>query len=388
MGIGGGLIQLVAQGAQNVHLVDAQQGHKPWRQVYRRQANYAVESIEQVFTGSVAFGSKVSCTVARNGDLLSGLVLEITLKRGQGDNFYPAEHLVKEVVLEIGGTRIDLMTNTWLRLYDELHRSVDAREGYRFMTNFIDEAEGSVKRMYLPLPFWFCTSQGSALPLISLAYHEIKLHFTFEDGDSIPGIDETYEPDIRLWADYTFVDHDERRWLAQNPHRYLIEQTQVARESVQMTTSPSTKVASLPFNHPLKYMAWVLKPNHQSHGIFTSDLSTGLQADEVYGPLAECAIKVNGLDRFAPRAGSFFRLYHPWTTFGQAPSVGVYVYSFGTHPKMLSPTGTLNVSRIDHFALHVTTKAATLATVSAASTEAQTLAAATGLGILEVYGRN
>ena len=41
-----------------------------WKVVYRRYTSFALESIEQVFSGSVNYGKKVSCTVSQSNRLI------------------------------------------------------------------------------------------------------------------------------------------------------------------------------------------------------------------------------------------------------------------------------------------------------------------------------
>ncbi len=386
----GGAIQMAARGAQDAYLTgDA--GQSFWRQRYNRHANFAVESIDQNLQGQVGYGQRVSCSLSRVGDLLLGLTLEVTLRRGAGPTFYPAEHLIKEVVVEIGGQRIDAVTNTWLRLHDELHRDFDAREAHKRMTDFDkdvvldkDQAAGSVKRFYVPVPLWF---NDAPLPLVALQYHDVVVHVTLERAANVPGIDPSFTPDVALWADYAFLDADERRRFTQAAHEYLVEQTQVLREPVRVLPATRTYAVDLPFGHPIKYIAWVLKPGAASHGLFSARLQ-GAESNEACGPLAECGLQLNGQDRFAPRKGAFFRLFHPANAFGQAPSVGVYAYSFALRPGAAAPSGTLNCSRLETARLVLTTKAATRATVADVRGEADTLVSATALDMLEVYARN
>ena len=78
--MGGGLIQLVAYGAQDVYLTGNPQ-ITFFKVVYRRHTNFAIESIEQSFNGTPDFGNRVTSTISRNGDLISNCVLEVTLPK-------------------------------------------------------------------------------------------------------------------------------------------------------------------------------------------------------------------------------------------------------------------------------------------------------------------
>lgn len=391
-GGGGSLLQLVAIGKQDVTLTDnANPKRTFWKQAFVRRTNFALESMRQTVQGqpqSATEPTKLTCEIARKGDLVTNVVVEIVLKKSGDDSFYAAEHLLKHVELHIGGQRMDHFTNTWLRIYDELHRSEDAREAYRVMTDFADDdPTGTVKRFYLPLPFWFCRDLGAALPMISLTYNSVELKMTLEALGNIPGIDPAFEPEVSVWCDYVMLDVDERRRFATSAHSYLIEQTQFASQSIGVTSSLQTTRIPLDFNHPVKMMAWVLRPSETSHGKFTAS-GLGLESREVFGAVHEAALKLNGTDRFDPRRGSYFRTYHPHTAFGQIPSVGVYVYSFALLPRLCTPSGTLNFSRFDDVQLHLTTKAATLQSALVGYQEHQTVAASASLRWVEVYARN
>jgi hypothetical protein len=52
--MGGGLMQLVAYGAQDVYLTGNPQ-ITFWKVTYRRYTNFAIESIEQTFNGQADF---------------------------------------------------------------------------------------------------------------------------------------------------------------------------------------------------------------------------------------------------------------------------------------------------------------------------------------------
>lgn len=61
-----------------------------------------------------------------------------------------------------------------------------------------------------------------------------------------------------LYVDYVFLDTDERRRFAQNPHEYLIEQLQFTGD--ESVGSSSNKIR-LQFNHPVKELIWVVQPD-------------------------------------------------------------------------------------------------------------------------------
>lgn len=393
----GGLSQLVAYGAQDVYLTGNPQ-ITFFKVVYRRYTNFAVESIEQTINGSVAFGNKVSTQISRNGDLITDVIVEITLKKSAGGSstFFPAEALLSEVELEIGGQKIDKHYADWYRVYDGLFRADDNQTNYRRMTDFVDaEGANSVKRFYVPLIFFFNNAPGLALPLIALQYHEVKIYFTL--ASSVQGCSSTNtDLTFKVYADYVFLDTAERTRFAQLPHEYLIEQLQfTGTESA--TPSASTSVSQnirLNFNHPTKYLAWVAKGAY--HGRYTgnvtvqTDVANTQTFDERLAPLNTAKLQLNGQDRFTERKGSYFNQVQPYQTLGAHVPAGIYLYSFALKPAEHQPSGTCNFSRIDNATLSLNWKTASIGAGDVANviSEAVTTASATGLTSLNIYAKN
>ena len=104
--MGGGLMQLVAYGAQDIYLSGNPQ-ITFFKVVYRRHTNFAVESIEQTHNGSATAGSTISVTVSRNGDLLSGVWLVNNGTQGGVITPERAFGQIDNVEVEIGGQVID-----------------------------------------------------------------------------------------------------------------------------------------------------------------------------------------------------------------------------------------------------------------------------------------
>jgi len=416
----GGLSQLVAYGAQDVYLTGNPQ-ITFFKTVYRRYTNFAIESIQQTINGSVGFGNKVSTQISRNGDLITDIVVEFVLTKnavGASATFYPAEQLLQDVELEIGGQRIDKHYNDWFRTYDSLFRMNDDRDNYRRMTDFVDgEPINAVKRFYVPLIFFFNQTPGLALPLIALQYHEVKLYFTLasqvnglnvNNSGTTPGT--VTAPTMAVWVDYIFLDTQERTRFAQLPHEYLIEQLQFSgtETATPSTTSQASQNIRLNLNHPTKYLAWNFNaPGATSYGQYTAiaqlnanynaagDTANTATYNEGLAVLDSAKLQLNGQDRFSTRKGSYFNKVQPYQTIGSNVPAGVYLYSFALKPAGRQPSGTCNFSRIDNATLSLTYKTCsvnatdTIANVSAALYASETVTANTAIVLtaLNIYAK-
>ena len=306
-------MQLVAYGAQDVYLTGNPQ-ITFWKVTYRRHTNFAMESIEQTFNGQADFGRRVTCTVSRNGDLAYRTYLQVTLPEigqslaGTGENVYarwldfPGHQLIENVEVEIGGQRIEKQYGDWMHIWNQLTMNCDQQAGYfkmvgnttqlTFVTdpNYADvdgPCDSDAPRqvcaprnalpettLYIPLQFWFSTNPGLALPLIALQYHEVKINLDLRAIDeclwAVSSLDATsgdakvsaaYSQSLvsaSLYVDYIYLDTDERRRMAQNPHEYLIEQLQYT--GAESVGSSANKVR-LNFNHPCKELVWVVQPD-------------------------------------------------------------------------------------------------------------------------------
>ena len=108
--MGGGLMQLVAYGAQDIYLTGNPQ-ITFFKVVYRRHTNFAMEAVQQTLNGSTAFNKKVTATISRNGDLVGRMYVECdpsgVLGTGVAFAPNPLHQLLKEMTVEIGGQQID-----------------------------------------------------------------------------------------------------------------------------------------------------------------------------------------------------------------------------------------------------------------------------------------
>ena len=300
--MGGGLMQLVAYGSQDVYLTGNPQ-ITFWKVVYRRHTNFSLESVEQTFNGNVAAGSNVVATISRNGDLIHKCYLEVT-PLSTGVNCIA--DVIETVELEIGGQQIDKQDGAWMDVWNELTLPESKADGWDQMT------KGTAGTLYIPLEFFFCTNPGLALPLIALQYHEVRMKFKL--GAKVSS--------AKLWVDYVYLDTDERRRMAQSSHEFLITQLQ----KQEYTTATEQR---LNFNHPVKELVWT---------------STDGTAD------GDCKLTLNGHERAAPRPWKYFQTVQPYQHHTAMPPADskIGVYSFALKPEESQPSGSCNFSRIDN----------------------------------------
>jgi hypothetical protein len=382
----GGLMQLVAYGAQDVYLT----GNPKvtfFQAVYKRHTNFAMENIEQTTNGNPANNGRISVTVARNGDLIGDMYVELsskaslTSKSGATDCNWVAERAIKTAELSIGGQRIDKHYQRWWRLYSELYLDESKKANYAKMTT----GKGQV---FLPLIFFFNRNPGLYLPLIALQYHEVRIDFDLSDMFEAYFGTNTF----KVWGNYVYLDTEERRRFAQKGHEYLIEQVQ--HTGVDAVTSGDTKNIRLSYNHPVKELVWAVTgassaedklwnfssnvatgdvvvesdptavsesncyvPLTQATGVplFSAGANGGLRLVEegassaaAVGPLDTFKLVLNGQDRFKEQTGKYFNQVQPFNHHSGCPMPGVYAYSFALKPEEHQPTGTCNFSRIDN----------------------------------------
>jgi hypothetical protein len=303
----GALVQLVAYGAQDVYLTGKPQTTF-WRERFSRYSNFALESIQQDIIGTVASDSVVTVKLSRSGDLVYNLMIAITMQRGPAGPlnplpYYSCEQWINNVEMYIGGQKVFEFGHEWFRMYWELMYSLPQETAYMNMCQWANEAEGYRRTFYLPIPVWFNAMEPkNAIPLIALQYHEVEFKIHLCNLNNIVGIDPTYIPDTRVWADYVFLDTTERKWYAQNPHEYIITQVQTNRFPIIIDDTQRKYNYYLTFNHPVKALFWACTPGPDYHGQFTGQ--PGEQDDETLGPINDATLLLNGIERFASRRGS------------------------------------------------------------------------------------
>ena len=238
----GGLLQLVATGAQN-ELVNGSPSMTHFRSVYRRHTNFALEQIRMPFTTSnLEFATTqtrtISCRVDRYAQLLHDCYLVVTLPdiwsplKTIGSSAPPSGYdprsnaigyefqwiknigynMIDHVDITMNGQVIQRLRGEWLKMYSYMTHTADKRAIVDRMTGNVPELydpanaydrqnqypnaiapvtaptalpqttvpEPSIRsrQLMVPLHFWFCENPGLALPLVSLQNAEVYINVT------------------------------------------------------------------------------------------------------------------------------------------------------------------------------------------------------------------
>jgi hypothetical protein len=336
--MGGGLLQLVAYGAQDAYITG--NPHITfWKVLYKRHTNFAIEAMRVNFTGAPAYGQRLVAVVNRNADLVWKTYVEVSLPDMTSPAVDPvwtsgAQRrigylLLKKIEVEIGGQIIDTHYGEWLYLWETLTADYDTSVKLDSMvggslggtSTAALACRGRPNVLYVPLQFWFNRNPGLALPLIALQYHEVRFNITL--GDSTDLVASTNfsnlngaasalpaPRDMALYLDYIYLDVDERRRFAQESHEYLIDQIQYTG---QQTITTSSARIDLTLNHPVKELVWVFQDARKTDCGSDLTISTGYTQPFSYNDIVNrCRIQLNGQDRFDERFGDYFWKVQPY----------------------------------------------------------------------------
>jgi hypothetical protein len=214
--MGGGVMQLIAVGAQDVFLSGSPE-MSFFKMVYRRHTNFSMESVRQTFFTKPTLdtrGNTFTCRITRIADLLQDVFISVQLPNIYSNESLRfkwieniANYMIYSYTLKIDTQTIDIVWGEWMDIWNELTLSADKKDGYNRMTGNVEEfmkpksEEPSVRynnnrityfsyptagttidkpsipsrRLYIPIPFWFSKNPGLALPLIALQYQNIDV---------------------------------------------------------------------------------------------------------------------------------------------------------------------------------------------------------------------
>jgi len=366
--MGGGLIQLVAVGIQDIYLIGNPQ-ITFFKTVYKKYTNFSLESIQQPIDGRTDFGQQIEVTIQRKGDLIKDIILDILLPILPNGYYWTngiGNVLIKQVDLEIGGQLIDRHYSEWFDIWNQLTLTegkigaYDAMVGNYNSTSSLRANAINNLRLQVPLCFWFNRNYDMALPLIALQFHDVILKIKvrefnqcYRNNTVSTLLSTTLYPisQFRVWVDYIHLDMEERRTFAQNNHEYIIEQLQFDGSEF-ISQNDSTKSNKLTFNHPVKELFWI----HTINDYVQENIITGNQLLDYSLPnsvetFSEAVLQLNGIDRFEKRPANYFRLVQNYQYHSRYTRKNIYSYSFSLNPEKQQPSGSCNMSKFTNINL-------------------------------------
>jgi len=303
-----GTIQLIFVGPQNIYLTENPQ-ITFFKTVYKRHTNFATDTIEEYFTGSIGFGQKVKCVLSKNGDLLSKLGMHIKLPNLNKHNtdadtsnkkclantkklcscqkcllgdtedklVYGWANAIGHVLFDyieiwIGEQLIDRQYGEWMEIWTELTQPAEKRLGYYEMIGkrdpiaFSPESFSGEMDLYIPFNFWFCRNIGLSLPVLALTHHEIEIIIQFRPFEQCWVTNKKDAPspvmpssiDGTIAAEYVYLCMEERHIFYKESHMYLIEQVQLNQNNWADNNTGRLNI-ELDFIHPVKELIWFVQ---------------------------------------------------------------------------------------------------------------------------------
>lgn len=316
----GGITQLVAIGAQDVHLT-GQPEVSFFRSTYKRHTNFSMTTERQVIQGTIGARNMSTVRFERKGDML-GYVYFAALN---GTAALPIDWstVIDKVQFLVGGQIIDEHD---FRFSSTIAPHLFAQNLTKSDTGVLPNDSNSY---FYPLRFFFCENWQSALPLIALQYHDVELRIYWGSNTATPsGSSGTMQ--YECYANFVYLDTDERMALSNQPQNMLIYQVQ------KSIASGSSKVQDLAFNHPIKYLV-------SSNA--TSSAFTGL-----FSATNKVKLQLNGTDvadyKFSvPHFTKIMSYYH--VPFSSDNANDLFLFPFCLDTSKIQPTGSLNFSRLD-----------------------------------------
>lgn len=192
--------------------------------VVRKTTRWAAQWNRVDFDGAPAFGQRVSMTLPRIGELITGFNLVVTMpdiytiqnkvKAAAGANFLGPTYgwtnslghsLIQLIELEIGGVIVEQFDSVLLEVLDELYETVESSVAKNDMikrapngfgpTTFQGTATTPVT-VYVPIPFWWSKPgiYSHALPIQALTADIVRVHVTFRPVSQLFYTDARVDP--------------------------------------------------------------------------------------------------------------------------------------------------------------------------------------------------
>src|SRR5210317_663679 len=322
------LIDLVSKGAQDVYITGQPQVSF-FRQNYKRHTNFAMRPERVDYIGTFGASNEVVVPLRSKGDLLSYIWIEaegIALPGGNNAMFDTSASQPTTFQLWIGGQKVCERDSLFVQgVHNVLYNDNSAKA---MMRHTIETSQNNSNGDHFVIPFFFGEDWTKCLPLVALQYHEVELRIKLQDQYTLAGTP-------KIYANYIYLDTDERKFFTDNEHELLITQTQH-----QLASNTDTEFDLTYFNHPVK-----------SIHLVSGKATTNDWADEYN--FSTSSLYINGVALFENTSNVYHHDVVPEMHCTDLPDnilddLPVYSWPFCLTMSKMQPTGSLNFSRIDN----------------------------------------
>ena len=337
------LVDLVSKGAQDVYITGDPEVSF-FRQNFRRHTNFAIKPERVDYIGQFNAGAEVTIPIKSKGDLLSYVWIEATdIQTALGNTgLFAVDESATEFTLLIGGQQVCKLDSLFIQgVHNVLYNDTSAKASCAVTTSVASanakSAIGSgVGSDYFVIPFFFSEDWTKALPLVAMQYHEVEIRIKCRSGLGPSGNGFGATP--KVYANYVYLDTEERNRLLNTEQEILITQTQ--HQIVDTSSSGTVDVDLTYFNHPSKAIhlissaadgtAWDNEVNFDSATLYINgqplfeDLSDTYHHNVV--PEMHCTVLPSGV----------------------IDSVPLFTWPFCIKLNGSQPSGSLNFSRVDN----------------------------------------
>lgn len=322
----GSLVQLVSQGIQDVHILTNNLTNSTFTAQYKKHTPFSQNAKQLEIVGNIAAGGTSEVEIVKFGDLVNYMWLE-----GEDLLDYMAG---TEFELYMGGKLVDTQSFEYITEIWPVYLAET-----KVKSTCLNNRVSSTDKNFFPLHFFFCDN-GMFLPLVGMQYHKVEIRIKW--GTTVP-------TDVKLYANYIFLDTLERTRFAESKMDMLITQVQSSPHTVSDNTDTKIDISTL--NHPVKAL-WIGQ----------SALSSSIESD--FFTFDKLSIYLNGQVKIENMSPNYFHTvqgyYHTknalvnFTNVEKTPFyTRFFMYSFGNDASDYNPTGSCNFSRLDTAILNI-----------------------------------
>lgn len=420
----GAPLQLVSTGPQDIYLTGNPQ-MTFFQVVYKKHTNFAIESISMSIDGEPAIGSRWVVNLTPYGDLVSRCWIEIDLLDqivegdfssitnadfdyteqtvlkllpidGSGNPFVYCTRVgykfINYIDFEVNGILMDRQYGAFMDIRAQIEnppgippeKYVRMTSGYLPASNYVVDTRTRRRKVFIPLQFWFNSNPALALPLLAIQVAPCRFvvygnnnRFRFEYPEGSGKIHQFTWDSVRFWADFIYLDNQERLEFTHGDLEYVVQQVQYSEPLPSPTPvisgdrQPRTLEYTIDFRHPVRSLIFTLQRTTElakkiSYNYLeqNGDLAAGVPATF---PIRKSSLIFNAEERFYSQDWVYNSAVQQYetnlgigygrNTYSPSPLAGVpyvtayeaggfIVYHFALMPGGRTPSGTCNFSKI------------------------------------------